>query len=533
MAGERASTTITVDTNTNDDDQAIDAMLTGDMWDTSVSNLITYSFIDSASDVGYSIGATFANQLSAAQQAAVALALKEYSDVANLTFEEIGDDPGENNANGTLRYGDFTGLSTAFAYYPNSFESGGDMAYLDGQYENPLLGTFAYHTYMHETGHALGLKHAHDVNAGLGYPDVGTVPAHLDGGAYTVTTYNSFPGQNQMPAYYTNAYGNMSQSIMQLDIAAMQRMYGANYNTNNGDTTYTFSETTGEMSIDGVGQGAPVENVIFRTIWDGDGEDTYDFSNYTTDLNVDLSPGAVTDLDTNGTTQTAELNAGWDSTGTFVGAAAEVFADGHIYNALLHEGNAQSLIENANGGSGDDVVTGNDADNTLNGNAGSDVMNGGNGRDRLDGGDDRDFLFGENGNDTMFGGAARDKLFGGNGDDTLKGQQGRDSLKGMDGDDRLIGHGNKDFLEGGKGNDILTGSNGIDTFVYVGDRNQGDDQITDFDNGVEVIEMSARTFADLTISDVGTDKLIEWDNSSILLLNQGGTVIDQNDFMFT
>ena len=92
---------------------------------------------------------------------------------------------------------------------------------------------------------------------------------------------------------------------MMLDIAAIQYMYGANYNTNAGNTVYTFSTTTGEMFIDGVGQGTPEINRIFRTIWDGNGVDTYDLSNYTTDLNIDLAPGGWSVFDTD---QLALLN---------------------------------------------------------------------------------------------------------------------------------------------------------------------------------------------------------------------------------
>ena len=77
-------------------------------------------------------------------------------------------------------------------------------------------------------------------------------------------------------------------------------MYGANFNTNGGNTVYTFSPTTGEMSIDGAGQGdAAGANRIFRTIWDGNGIDTYNLSNYTTDLEIDLAPGGWSIFDSN------------------------------------------------------------------------------------------------------------------------------------------------------------------------------------------------------------------------------------------
>ena len=55
-----------------------------------------------------------------------------------------------------------------------------------------------------------------------------------------------------------------------------------NFNSNAGNTVYTFSTTTGEMFIDGVGQGTPQANRIFRTIWDGNGVDTYELSRLTT-----------------------------------------------------------------------------------------------------------------------------------------------------------------------------------------------------------------------------------------------------------
>ena len=78
---------------------------------------------------------------------------------------------------------------------------------------------------------------------------------------------------------------------MMYDIAALQKMYGANFNTNSGNSTYSWSTTTGEMFINGVGQGTPAANKIFLTVWDGGGTDTYDFSNYATSLTVDLRPG--------------------------------------------------------------------------------------------------------------------------------------------------------------------------------------------------------------------------------------------------
>ena len=77
------------------------------------------------------------------------------------------------------------------------------------------------------------------------------------------------------------------QTLMMYDIAALQQIYGANYNTNAANTIYSWNPTTGELSINNVGQGPPgngdgitsaSENRVLMTIWDGGGTDTYDLS---------------------------------------------------------------------------------------------------------------------------------------------------------------------------------------------------------------------------------------------------------------
>ncbi len=152
---------------------------------------------------------------------------------------------------------------------------------------------------------------------------------------------------------------------MMYDIAALQYLYGANYNTNSGDTVYKWNPTTGQETINGVAQAAPGGNTIFMTIWDGGGNDTYDFSNYTTNVTVSLQPGGWT------TTSTAQLaNLGRGHT-----------AIGNIANAYLYNNNPASLIENAVGGTGTDVITGNIANNKLTGGAGSDTLDGVSGTD--------------------------------------------------------------------------------------------------------------------------------------------------------
>jgi len=94
---------------------------------------------------------------------------------------------------------------------------------------------------------------------------------------------------------------------------------------------------------------------------------------------------------------------------------------------------------------------------------------GGAGDDVLRGGAFIDKLFGDAGKDTLYGGDGNDILHGGNGDDRLCGEGGRDELFGDADNDTL--HGGQD-LEA----DLLTGGGGADMFTLL-----ALDQVLDFD----------------------------------------------------
>jgi serralysin len=341
-------------------DAYIDGLLGNLKW---AVNDFTYSFPTDASLYGMSYGegetASFGVH-SPLQQATTRTALSMIASVANLTFTEIAETAA---AHADLRFGLSNLPKTAWAYYPSAAAEGGDAWFnkSSGAYGKPVKGNYAFLTFIHEIGHALGLEHPHE--AGL--------PADRDSMEYTVMSYRSHIGASTTRGYVNETWG-YAQSLMMLDIAALQHLYGANYATNGAGTTYTWSTSTGEMFIDGVGQGAPGGNRILLTIWDGGGNDTYDFSNYGTNLKVDLRPGGWS---TTAPGQLAKLR--YDGTR---------LAAGNIANALLHQGDARALIENAVGGTGADALVGNQAANTLRGNAGSDRLTGAEGDDLLDGG---------------------------------------------------------------------------------------------------------------------------------------------------
>jgi serralysin len=185
--------------------------------------------------------------------------------------------------------------------------------------------------------------------------------------------------------------GNNPQTLMMLDIAALQHMYGADYLTNPGKTDYKWDSGTGALTIteNDVSQ-TPIDlsptNNIFMTVWDGGGTDTYDFSGYTNPsvgISIDLRPGhwvTINDL----ALYNPDPNLDHSQRADLLAGTGEHFATGNIANALIDPGNpteTASLIENAIGGTGNDILIGNDVGNKLTGGDGSDILTGGAGND--------------------------------------------------------------------------------------------------------------------------------------------------------
>ncbi|HYD37828.1 MAG TPA: M10 family metallopeptidase, partial [Allosphingosinicella sp.] len=297
--------------------------------------------------------------LSADQQAAVRAIMGLYQGYLDVELRYVG---GSAAASADIRIAQSNAPKTAWAYYPGADE-GGDVWFNASlkSYDKPVIGSYGWMTFLHEIGHAFGLKHGHEAEG-----DFDELPGHQDSLEYTVMTYRSHEGAGV--SSFSNGAADYPQTLMMLDIRALQELYGANFSQAGRSLTYSWSPTTGETFINGVSQGAVAGNRIFMTVWSAGADVTYDLSDYAGDLEIDLRPG--------------EWSVFSDSQLARLDRSGKHLAEGNVANAeLFEQGGVDNLIRNAIGGAGDDLMIGNAADNALTGGKGDDRLEGGGGQD--------------------------------------------------------------------------------------------------------------------------------------------------------
>lgn len=359
-----------------------------------------------------------------------------------------------------------------YAYFPDYVdEKSGDIwLSSDGRESEWNVGSYGFVTLIHELGHTLGLDHPFALDS---------APEWLDSQRYTVMSYKWI--EERYVSFSVEGgefFANFAQPVpitpMVLDIATVQRFYGADLSTNSGATTYKFE---------------PMDPAL-RTIYDANGIDTFDLSAISTTNVVDLQPGAYSSI---GMASVAEQIAYWSGKfPTFAPFIREVFTEylsDHELTAYTFTDNLgialTTTIENVIGGSGRDEVHGNSASNELLGNAGDDLLVGLAGRDRLDGGDGNDHLYG---NDVFVKPSDLATKVG----ETILSGPVASATAGVpqagvvvDSDDVLIGGAGNDVLMGGPGRDSASGGSGSDLFLFADGDFAGNtialaDIITDF-----------------------------------------------------
>ena len=307
------------------------------------------------------------------EQIWVKRALKTWSDVSGLEFfyPEVTND---------RVFGDFflrpvQGIDLYFYEHPyedlpgrSSFSTVRRVFFPDESAEIMLAGVwlnsadrgghlYAQHTVVRLIGHVLGLAYPEGDRYGEEFFPPSNWVVYPDSALFLndhaqISVMSNFKGYSA----YGATIGNYNRFIdvtwmipatpMAADILAIQKLYGLPDSTRPGDTIYGYNTNVEQDDV---------LSYVWRwsyraafTIYDTGGIDTVDFSGFSLDQHLDLRARAFSSV------------------------------NGLQENMVIADG---TVIENAIGGAGHDIITGNDAKNRLDGREGADRLTGGAGAD--------------------------------------------------------------------------------------------------------------------------------------------------------
>lgn len=309
---------------------------------------VTYSFMVAQPAYGDGGGSARPGSFMAfndAQKLATRQILARISEFTALSFKEV---PDTGATFGQMAFGNNAqGASAGYAFLPNSnqgpgSEVNGDV-WIDLPYVNQTTpGTFGYTTLVHEIGHALGLNHPGNYNAGE--------PANPN------AVGNFYGALEDNLAYTVMSYRDVAQAQTRIDfgrydILTLQYLYGSKPVAPE-DTVYRVEDTQGQR---------------LQTFVDSGGTDTLDLSAVTVGARVDLREGAFSSVG-----RLANSDAARDNLDFALGTVVENVRGTALADVVTGNGSANTFAlaggnDTADGGSGRDVLrlTGNRADYTV------------------------------------------------------------------------------------------------------------------------------------------------------------------------
>ena len=430
--------------------QILNQLGSGNYW--AGQSVITYDFPTTTTWLTGAAGLTFA-PLTAQQQTMATLAITLWGDLIAPTLQLVTQSAVNT---GNIDIGAFTAGDTgyAFTYYPTAGTAwfndtyNGTTGGATNDLVHPTIGKHGFATFIHELGHAFGLNHAGNYNAGQGTPEPTN---YYDSTMYSIMSYfgpswgdgtDHLTGHKYSTeiAWASWTPGYEPQTPMLNDVMAIQAAYGVSTTTRTGNTVYGFNSTiTGqEAAIYDFTQNAHPIMCIF----DSSGNDTLDLSGFAQASTIDLHSGAFSSC----AGMTNNISIAYTAT-----------------------------IENAIGGAGNDTIIANNAGDTLNGGAGNDILIAGAGTDMLIGGggiDTASYAVSSLGvtvdlrlatAQVLAGDASGDIL---SGISNLIGSTHNDTLLGDANANVLTGNGGNDYFDGNGGNDTIVGGSGNDKVVY-------------------------------------------------------------------
>lgn len=357
---------------------------------------LSYTFATSSADPGF-------RPMNALERTLVTEQLAKWAAVANITFTEVASNTGKTLSFQTYTFTVPDGTAVGLATGPSSVsyrESAGKLVEitfqpragdvsLDNEWSDRLQGggttpdeqSQIGAILLHEIGHGLGLSHP--------FGNSITLPTDYQVKLLTIMAYSDV----NLYTYGFDAGGQALTiprgSLGILDVLAIQKLYGANPNTNAGNDTYSWAETT-----------------AFRTtLYDAGGTDTIDLSGSAMRSSIDLTPNSLSSVNLRTTVAEKLVNT------------ADIYkVPSNATNLYTGENNLGIVgtIENVRAGSGNDRINGNSVANEIWGGAGNDSVWGGAGDDRLFLGAGNDRVVAGSGNDFVDGGTGIDVsgLFG-------------------------------------------------------------------------------------------------------------------------
>ena len=372
----------------------------------------------------------FMTEFSSMQKSAVRNMFDNIESFTNVTFVEVSGDADPDIGFINAWDSSFNSSLVASAYYPTGWQGAGDV------FVNTIS---SYFSQAPVEGDYAYFALMHEIGHSLGLQH--TFDAGLTGAENTE--------QFSVMAYDTNIWGSIGEAgyvdaktYMLYDIYSLQQLYGVNYDYNSDDTTYQIME--GEA----------------YTIWDGGGNDTLDASYLDVSVTLNLGEGTFSSV-------------------------------GGLSNNIAIAFGAE--IENASGGSADDILYGTDESNFLIGNDGD------------------DHLYAYDGFDILIGGAGNDTYYYSGGYDFIEEESGVDTLK---------------FAAGIMPTDVLVFTNSISFVSMVGGidfANINDIEFFEFD-GYDPMDLATL----LSFSQVSDDDFfLATDISEIF---DGGTGTDTVDY---
>ena len=349
-------------------DAVMDALTNGTYWVLGPDRTITWAIADQAGDDWH-----WSSSGASTMRTSMSRVLAEFAEVADVKFRytnwyvDSRGAPADLVLSATVTPAHF-GMSNATyarSYFPNEAMSDPDAARFFGNtypnsagdvvlnFASPEMlnstyraGGNGFFALLHEVGHALGLKHPHDNGGTPGHPTFQQLG--IDSADTQRLTMMSYDTATSFAAWHQRvglpAGAGYPETLMPLDVVALQSIYGPNLTTRAGDTVY---ELYNDDSIE--------------TSWDAGGMDLVSAAG-------SLFGWRIVGLDAPGMTLTLAVPA--DST---------AMTGKYFFN-----------VEDFEGSQWDDTIVGTGEANTISGLYGDDALRGGGGNDYVDGGPNMD-----------------------------------------------------------------------------------------------------------------------------------------------